>query len=130
MISVRKMIRPILPATSGRYFTAQPREDREPGDAEDRVGQVPVPAGDPAEQPGDGLGEEAEAVRQARIGMIDVGQYRRPGGEAGENSELRLRHVLDEQPDREAGDRPGKGMSMSEAHVVDITGRSAESSRD
>jgi len=71
------------------------------------VGQVPVPAGDPADQPGDGLGEEAEAVRQARIGMVDVGQYRRPGGQAGENSELRLRHVLDEQADRETGHRPG-----------------------
>ena len=62
-------------------------------DADEAVGAVPVAAGQPVHQPGEGLGQEAELARDRAVRVVDVRQRAGPGGEQHSRGQVRACHV-------------------------------------
>ena len=94
---------PVRPVVAGN-----PGQQGEHRDTEEGVGSVPVAAADPAEDPGDRLGHEAERPGRRRPALVQVGQQRHACGEAGQRPGLRDRQVHEDpcgQAGRPAGQR-------------------------
>jgi hypothetical protein len=78
------------------------RPDGEHGDAEEAVRAVPVAAGQPVHQPGEGLAQETELPRDRAVRVVDVRQHARPRGDDDARHQVRSCHVQRRSERRES----------------------------
>ena len=107
---------PGLPGPVMAELAAGPGQAGEYRDAEDGVRRVPVSAADPPGDPGDRLGQEAQAPGRRRPALVQVREQRHARGETGQRRDLRDRQVQ-EDARGDAGDRAGQRVRVPQ-HLV------------